>query len=140
MKIILIPVLASLIALAGCQNAPHRTLYQDLGELQGIESIVNDFLFGLGSDPRIAHHFAEADPERLRSKLVEQFCAESGGGCTYTGDSMKDAHAGMNISHADFNALVEVLIDAMEKNDVSVAAQNRLLQRLAPMHRDIVEQ
>ena len=46
----------------------------------------------------------------------------------------------MNISHADFNALVEVLIDAMEKNDVSVAAQNRLLQRLAPMHRDIVEQ
>ncbi len=140
MKIILIPVLAVFIFMTGCQSAPHSTLYQDLGELQGIESIVNDFLFGLGSDPRIAHHFAEADPERLRSKLVEQFCAESGGGCTYTGDSMKDAHAGMNISHADFNALVEVLIDAMEKNDISVAAQNRLLQRLAPMHRDIVEQ
>ena len=140
MKIFLIPVLAAFITMAGCQSAPHSTLYQDLGELQGIENIVNDFLFGLGSDPRIAHHFAEADPERLRSKLVEQFCAESGGGCTYTGDSMKDSHAGMNITHADFNALVEVLIDAMEKNDISVAAQNRLLQRLAPMHRDIVEQ
>jgi len=140
MRIFLIPVMAAFITLVGCQSAPHSTLYQDLGKLQGIENIVNDFLFGLGSDPRIAHHFAEADPERLRSKLVEQFCAESGGGCTYTGDSMKDSHAGMNITHADFNALVEVLIAAMEKNDVSVAAQNRLLQRLAPMHRDIVGQ
>lgn len=139
MKIFLIPVLAALIAMAGCQSAPHSTLYQDLGELPGIEKIVDDFLFGLGSDPRIAHHFAEADPERLRSKLVEQFCAESGGGCTYTGDSMKDSHAGMNITHADFNALVEVLVAAMENNDISVAAQNRLLKRLAPMHRDIVE-
>ena len=45
----------------------------------------------------------------------------------------------MNITHADFYWLVEVLIDAMEGNDVSVAAQNRLLKRLAPMHRDIVE-
>jgi len=57
-----------------------------------------------------------------------------------TGESMADAHAGRNISHADFNALVEVLIDAMEKQEVPVAAQNRLLQRLAPMHRDIVTQ
>lgn len=67
MKIFLIPVLAALIAMAGCQSAPHSTLYQDLGELPGIEKIVDDFLFGLGSDSRIAHHFAEADPERLRS-------------------------------------------------------------------------
>lgn len=140
MKTFLIPALTIFIALAGCQSTPHSTLYQDLGELQGIENIVDDFLLGLGSDPRIAHHFAEADPVRLRSKLVEQFCAESGGDCIYTGDSMKDSHAGMDITHADFNALVEVLMDAMEKHHVSVAAQNRLLQRLAPMHRDIVGQ
>lgn len=140
MKIFLIPIVAAIIAMAGCQSTPHSTLYQDLGELQGIENIVDDFLIGLGNDPRIAHHFSDADPERLRNKLVEQFCAESGGGCTYTGDSMKDSHAGMNITHADFNALVEALIDAMEKHNVSVAAQNRLLQRLAPMHSDIVGQ
>lgn len=44
MKIFLIPVLAALIAMAGCQSAPHSTLYQDLGELPGIEKIVDDFL------------------------------------------------------------------------------------------------
>lgn len=126
--------------LGACQTKPHATLFNDLGGLNGIENIVDAFLIGLGNDQRIAHHFSEADPERLRSKLIEQFCAESGGGCEYTGDSMRDSHAGMNITHADFNALVEVLIAAMEKQQVPVPAQNRLLQRLAPMHRDIVGQ
>lgn len=48
------------------------------------------------------------------------------------GDSMKD-------SHTDFNALVENLIAAMEAEDVSVSVQNRLLKRLAPMSKDIIE-
>jgi hemoglobin len=128
------------ILLSGCQGNPHPALFDDLGGLTGIENIVDDFLVGLGGDSRISHHFADADPQRLREKLIEQFCAEAGGGCLYTGDSMKDAHAGMNISRADFNALVEVLIDAMESQDVPVSARNRLLQRLAPMHGDIVGQ
>ncbi|MCY7355346.1 MAG: hypothetical protein LH470_09790 [Lysobacter sp.] len=39
---------------------------------------------------------------------------------------------------AQFNALVEDLVDVMEARKVPVAAQNRLLKKLAPMHRDIV--
>lgn len=124
--------------LGACQSTPHPTLFRDLGGLDGIGRIVDEFMLGLGNDPRIASHFRETDPQRFRQKLIEQLCAESGGGCTYTGDSMRDAHAGRNISHADFNALVEVLIDAMEKQGVPVAVQNRMLQRLAPMHADIV--
>lgn len=124
--------------LGGCQSGPHPTLFRDLGGLEGISRLVDEFMLGLGNDPRIAGHFRETDPQRFRQKLIEQICAESGGGCRYTGESMADAHAGRNISHADFNALVEVLIDAMEKQDIPVAAQNRLLQRLAPMHADIV--
>lgn len=128
-----------LLAVTGCQTRPQNDLFEDLGGMTGIENIVDDFLVRLGSDPRIADHFRDADPVRLRDKLVEQFCAESGGGCEYTGDSMKDSHAGMNITHTDFNALVEDLVAAMEAQDVSVSAQNRLLKQLAPMHGDIVE-
>ena len=131
-------ILMASALLGACQNQPHPTLFHDLGGLNGIGRIVDEFMLGLGNDPRIAGHFRETDPQRFRQKLVEQICAESGGGCSYTGESMADAHAGRNISHADFNALVEVLIDAMEKQDIPVAAQNRLLQRLAPMHDDIV--
>ncbi|MCK5875669.1 MAG: group 1 truncated hemoglobin [Alcanivoracaceae bacterium] len=131
-------ILIASTSLAACQSNPHPSLFRDLGGLDGIGHIVDEFMLGLGNDPRIAHHFGQTDPQRFRQKLIEQFCAESGGGCSYSGESMRDAHAGRNISHADFNALVEVLIDAMDKQDIPVAAQNRLLQRLAPMHQDVV--
>ena len=38
----------------------------------------------------------------------------------------------------DFNALVEVLQQSMEARGIPFGAQNRLLARLAPMHREIV--
>lgn len=138
MKSILIVAIA-IFSLSACQARPQAQLFDQLGGLSGIEAIVDDFLVRLGSDPRIAEHFRDADPQRLKDKLVEQFCAESGGDCEYTGDSMKDVHAGMGITHADFNALVEDLVAAMEAKDVPVGAQNRLLKQLAPMHGDIVE-
>jgi hemoglobin len=45
----------------------------------------------------------------------------------------------LNIDRAAFNALVEDLQKAMDKNDVPFHAQNRLLAKLAPMYRDIEE-
>ena len=80
--------------------------------------------------------FAETN---TRDKLVEQFCVEAGGPCEYTGDSMEESHKGLNISRADFNALVEDLIEAMEAEGVAVPVQNRLLARLAPMRGQIIE-
>ena len=135
------------LALTAC--APHATqvpmavqgspsLYQQLGGLPGIERIVEGLLINISEDERIVHHFSETDIERLNEKLIEQICVESGGPCEYTGDSMRDSHAGFDISEADFNALVEDLIAAMEAEGVPVAAQNRLLARLAPMRGDII--
>jgi hemoglobin len=45
----------------------------------------------------------------------------------------------MGVTHADFNALVEHLIIAMEKHNIPVSAQNQLLAKLAPMYGDIAE-
>lgn len=114
------------------------SLYQQLGGLPGIQRIVEGLLINISEDERIVHHFSETDIERLNEKLIEQICVESGGPCQYTGDSMRDSHAGFDISEADFNALVEDLIAAMEAEGVPVAAQNRLLARLAPMRGDII--
>jgi len=47
-------------------------------------------------------------------------------------------HADLTIDQADFNALVEVLQDAMDAQGIPFAQQNRLLALLAPMHREIV--
>ena len=42
------------------------------------------------------------------------------------------------ITRANFNALVEVLQEAMDAQGVPFGVQNRLLSQLAPMHRDII--
>jgi hemoglobin len=51
---------------------------------------------------------------------------------------MSQAHKGLHLTNADFNALVEDLQSGMDKAGVPFATQNRLLARLAPMHRDVV--
>ena len=52
---------------------------------------------------------------------------------------MKSAHAGMGVSTADFNALVEDLVAALDKFHVAEADKNTLLGVLGPMKSDIVE-
>jgi hemoglobin len=135
MLIIALPLL-----LAACAATPPKddSLFQALGGKTGIEGIVGEFIFRLGQDSRVAHHFAKTDLDRLRDKLVEQFCAESGGGCTYTGDTMEKVHTNMKINEAQFNAVVEDLQAAMTARSVPAPVQNRLLRRLAPMRPGII--
>lgn len=137
---LLISLLLTLGLAACAQQAPKDdSLYRALGEREGITRIVEGMLLNIAKDPRIVEHFADVDIERLRDKLVEQFCVEAGGPCTYTGDSMEESHKGQNLTRSDFNALVEDLQAAMDTEGVAQPAQNRLLARLAPMRGQVIE-
>ena len=128
-----------LCGLAACASQPTTTTYDQLGGAAGIEGIVDDLLEKIVEDKRINVQFADTDIVRFRSMLIEQLCAESDGPCTYSGLSMRESHAGRGIDNAQFNALVEDLVDVMTARRIPVGAQNRLLKRLAPMLGDIVE-
>lgn len=135
-----VTVLLWVLAVSGCATPGNRAaLYEQLGGAQGVQGIVDDLLVAIVEDERINFQFAETDIVRFREKLTEQLCAEAGGPCTYTGQTIQESHAGRGIDDRQFNALVEDLIDVMDARGIPVAAQNRLLKRLAPMHRDIVE-
>ena len=112
-------------------------LYRDLGGQQGIAGVVDDFIVNVFADPRTQPYFAKASKKRLNAKLREQFCVLAGGPCKYTGSSMKSVHKNLKIDRAAFDATVEDLQDAMDKNHVPFHAQNRFLAKLAPMHREI---
>ena len=130
--------LVGALLLAGCATAPKASLYQQFGGRPGIEALVEELLVRILEDERINRGFAEVDILNLNDRLVEQICVEVGGPCTYTGRSMAESHAGLALGEADFNALVEDLVDAMDARGIPRTAQNRLLQRLARMHGDIV--
>jgi len=113
-------------------------VYKDFGEKAGLVRIMDDFMVNLVNDPRTKAFFENADKTRIKEQLVDQFCFILNGPCEYKGASMKPIHANLGINRENFNALVEQLQFAMDKNNVPFRAQNKLLAVLAPMHRDIV--
>ncbi|MEO8489864.1 group 1 truncated hemoglobin [Pseudomonas sp.] len=128
------------LLISACAQQPSKddSLYRDLGALPGLTRIVEGMLLNIARDERIVERFRHVDIQRLRNKLIEQFCVEAGGPCTYTGDSMAESHKGQNLSRSDFNALVEDLIKAMDSEGISVPVQNRLIARLAPMRSEVI--
>jgi hemoglobin len=119
--------------------APTTSLYDRLGGKTAIVAVVDDFVGNVAADARINGFFAHTNIPHLKSELVDQICAASGGPCTYTGRSMKEAHQGMGVSSADFDALVQDLEKTLDKFKVPAKEQGELLAVLGPMKSDIVE-
>jgi hemoglobin len=132
-----IAFLACTIVLAAPASADDA-LYRQLGGQPGLVRLIDDFVPRLLADTRLAPYFKDVNQEYLKSQLAAELCHQSGGPCTRQGPDMKRAHEAFDIDRAAFNALVEVLQQAMDAQSIAFAVQNRLLARLAPMHRDIV--
>ncbi|MDN7123359.1 group 1 truncated hemoglobin [Pseudidiomarina sp. 1APP75-32.1] len=119
-------------------QAKSDTLYQELGAQQGISDLMTTFVLEIAEDERVIHHFENVDIDRFHRMLSLHLCELTGGPCTYTGADMVEVHRGMAITRAEFNAVVEDLIAAMEAEGVPTATQNKLLARLAELHGEIV--
>ena len=119
--------------------APARTLYDRLGGKSAITAVIDSFVVRVAADPRINKKFARSNIPRVKAMLVDQVCAGTGGPCTYTGRSMKEAHQNMAVTEGEFNALVEDLVATLNSFNVPKAEQDELLAILGSMKADIVE-
>lgn len=128
-----------LVSSAWAQARPvDDSVYLAWGQKAGIQAVMQDFVTRLQADARTGPFFKNTNREHLVQQLTEQLCQEAGGPCQYKGVPMDTAHADMDIGRRDFNALVEVLQQSMDAKAIPFAAQNGMLARLAPMHRQIV--
>ena len=119
------------------------SLYKRLGGREGIAIVVNDFTANMVADPRVNERFKGAKPadvERFKSNVADQICDATGGPCSYVGKDMKTAHKNMKITEAEWNATVENLVKALDKNNVQASAKQELLGVLGPLKKDIVGQ
>ena len=136
----------SLVALSGCgmlggeqqMATKEKSLYDRLGGKPAITAVVDDFVVRVAADHGINRFFANTDVPSFKAKLVDQICEASGGPCKYTGRDMKTTHAGMGVTDADFNALVEDLVATLDKFKVPEKEKGELLGVLGPMRKDIV--
>ncbi len=125
---------------AGARPMADRAVYDAFHGREGIQRVADGVVDRASTDPRIADIFKAHDLVRLKRVLAEQICYLLDGPCDYSGRDMSAAHADLGIQDKDFNALVEDLQWSMTKERVPFHAQNRLLARLAPMQRSVVQQ
>jgi hemoglobin len=145
--------LAAAMSLAACANmgppppppppiavapAPAATLYQQLGGQPAVVAAVDRLVANVAADPRINRFFAHANIPRLKGSLVDQICQATGGPCVYKGPPMQAVHHGMHVTDADFNALVEDLVAALNSLNVPPPLQQQLLAILGPLKPQIV--
>src|SRR4051812_36543587 len=142
-------VLASLtlmLALAGAVRAQDgmmkRSLYDRLGGYNAIAAVVDDFIGRLIADKQFEHFFAghsNDSKKRIRQHIVDQFCAAAGGPCIYIGRTMKDTHAGLGITEADWDASAKHLVASLDKFKVGEQEKKDLLAFVSSLKADIVD-
>jgi|SRR5690349_10924557 len=119
--------------------APPGSLYARLGGTPTVTAFVGQTIDHVANDEHTKRSFDKVNLQHVKDLLAEQICSLTGGGCTYSGDTMRDVHAGHQITNAEFYELVEVLRDSMRAQKVPLSARNELLEILAPMKRDVVK-
>lgn len=132
-------ILIITMVLSGCSNAVNLTLYQQLDGQAGLERLVDSFINQIGNDEQIIHYFEHANITHFREGFINHLCVLTDGPCEYTRDSMVDIHTGMHITETDFNHVVDLLINAMDEQNISHTAQNKILAKMAPLRAEIIK-
>lgn len=133
-------------ALAGAARAQDGTmkksLYERLGGYNAIAAVTDDFVGRLIADKQFERFFAGHSTDskkRIRQHIVDQLCAAAGGPCVYTGRTMKDSHAGMGITDAEWDAAAKHLVATLDKFKVGDAEKKDLLAFVTSLKADIVD-
>lgn len=122
------------------QSSTEQSLYDALGQYEGITKITHQLILVVAKDERVKHRYKGANMSKFKKGMSDYVCAAVGGPCEYKGDNMQLVHAGHNYTNTEFNAIVDDLILAMEQCGIPVTTQNRLLAKLAPTYKDVVYQ
>ena len=123
-------IVGCLVACGGAQPAPaptpvpapatdHRTLFERLGGQPAINAVVHEFVLTTKADARINVFFLNTDPVKLEQAMDDHVCSITGGGCSYKGRSMVDAHTGMKLGDVHFAAFMDDLTQVLTKLKVS---------------------
>jgi hemoglobin len=120
------------------------SLYERLGGVYSIATVVDDFINRIMVDPRLnanprvdeAHH--RVSPPGFKYLVTEMVCWAAGGPQTYTGRSMKDSHQDLMITAAEWDAFLDDLQQTLDKFAVPQAEQAEIKAIIDSTRADIV--
>jgi len=120
------------------------TLYERLGGVFAIATVVDDFVDRIMEDPRLnanpkvneAHH--KVSPAGFKYLVTEQVCEVTGGPQRYTGRSMFDSHEHLDITEDEWSAFIDDFKQSLDKFKVPPAEQAELVAIVESTKSDIV--
>lgn len=95
-----------------------ETLFDRIGGMDAVNSAVDIFYDKVLADETIKHFFTKTDMKKQAGKQKAFLAYAFGCPMGYTGKSMREAHAHMNISEAHFNSVAGHLVRTLEELNV----------------------
>ena len=120
------------------------SLYERLGGTYNIATVVDDFIerllvnATLNANPALKEARARVPKAGLKFHVAALVCEVSGGPCTYTGRTMKDSHQHLNITQAEWEAMVADFKATLNKFNVPQREQQELITIVGSTRNDIV--
>lgn len=118
-----------------------ETLFGRLGGKSAIDALVDRVMDLHLQNEVVGTRYRNLGSDRLersRQKAKEFFAAGAGGPVEYTGMSMVEAHRGMNVSPAEFLAVVDDIMQAMQEQGHDPAVRDEVLGVLYSLKPEIV--
>jgi hemoglobin len=116
-----------------------ETIYESIGGLPALVTVVDDFYVRVLADPELAGYFAETDMVRLKDLQTRFFAVVLGGPHAYNGADMATAHRGRGITQANFDSVAGHLVAALAAAGVPEPTISAIVEKIAPLAPDIVE-
>jgi hemoglobin len=125
-------------------NKSQPSLYERLGGVYGIATVVDDFINRIMVDPRLnansrvneAHH--RVSPPGFKYLVTEMVCWATGGPQKYTGRPLREAHQDLLITASEWEAFLNDFQQMLDKFEVPQAEQAELKEILASTRGEIV--
>jgi hemoglobin len=125
-------------------SADRTSLYERLGGVYAIATVVDDFIDRIMHDQRLnanplvddAHH--RVPPAGFKYLATEMVCMATGGPQKYTGKSMKESHANLKITGKEWDAFLDDFQQTLNKFAVPGAEQVELKAIVDSTRSDIV--
>jgi hemoglobin len=125
-------------------QATQPSLYERLGGAYSIATVVDDFIerllvnATLNANPAINEARKRVPKAGLKFHVTAMVCEVSGGPCKYTGRAMKESHQHLNITQAEWDAMVVDFKATLNKFKVPQREQQELITIVGSTRNDIV--
>jgi hemoglobin len=131
-------------ASANAQDKNEKPLYDRLGGVYAIATVVDDFIERLlvndilNANPAIKEARDRVPKAGLKYRVTELVCQVTGGPQKYSGRSMKDSHKHLNITEKEWDAMAADFKVTLDKFKVPAKEQNELFAIVGTTRGDIV--